>query len=1146
MGLILAECLPDMPHLHSLILDDNRLTDVSLGPLLKQIVKMKDFLELDLSNNKLDEVASQTLAEYLGSTTCPLEKLVIRNADVDDLEGANFIQILCSNEKSRLRELDLSQNLLGSAEQLSSVIDNVVTTGVAFGKLFRSKVCSLERVSVSWNLIRLASGVAMASSLGANTSLTELDLSSNGLGTDGGLALAASLMSNHALRNVNLANNNLDGQACFALCAAVCENKVLRRVVFDDNPIGSLGARALMQVPTVVGSRISLSARGCNTTIVQSNPHNFDFDKILHTYTITLSNPFDRAVAIFLLNLVACHHTFIFTRFDVDHSPTNNGKFEPVELVPYLCADKEMYFDERQIDVKDTLEGLLEACSDREMAKEFFDEVDEDKSGELEPPEFRSLLLSIGIEIDNEQLDEVFEFYDTDQGGTIGLSEFLVFLKKQHEDVTKRLEDHLHSPALIKKGAARIMSNGRHDPKAPKYLPPAHGRAIITVEDGFARKAIYRTLSACDKMHIEAVSAHSTDPSSMTAHGVAGAKLRVEEAYVLYKQMVEETGNKVRVLVSLLPQLAQPQDARLLVTKALSGDRLEMMKLKSVVGSALRPLMGLCNGFYLLDLSNPFDRMCLTRLLEVSSTRADDLRANCRVPIHRFSSDFSQKKNDNNCFRNEVYTPAGEEPRFITVNNHFASPIPTSGTLSFDFSGGNRPTEDDMVASDARVVKTLASLYLLDDDMLGAAMRKLARLKRQADRCLEGKGVTLYECEWERALKIGQAKVLFYDSKTQREEQMRVALEVTEEVSFAYDSRAAIAAAVDVSDAELVKFIVGDVDLLKDETENLGSIYRVKSTTSAATSKGDGDSVSEEGKTEETRAQTEAAGGVSSDGRSSPTTAEEADPAATFQNNVHATMDEYQRKFRLLLLSSGVSTAAKAARMIDALDAALNKQWLLSRHLALVCELFAHLGSAKRTSIFGTYRVDIVVMLFERLVDTHNFDLVLRVLTPYEVACVIARIGWLNIFCPMKPEGCIELNLGVYEERQIAKMVNVLATVEPGENWPVKQFKWKYQDECMPGWELKLSWMEDLPNGAGLPERGFMALQYYAGDGKMLNGCRPHVKLRKALMHLVNMSEEGMRIEEEEVDEGIGKKDSDGITYIKQNLEAQWRPYLCK
>ena len=258
-------------------------------------------------------------------------------------------------------------------------------------------------------------------------------------------------------------------------------------------------------------------------------------------------------------------------------------------------------------------------------------------------------------------------------------------------------------------------------------------------------------------------------------------------------------------------------------------------------------------------------------------------------------------------------------------------------------------------------------------------------------------------------------------------------------------------------------------------------------------------------------------------------------------------MDEYQRKFRLLLLSSGVSTAAKAARMIDALDAALNKQWLLSRHLALVCELFAHLGSAKRTSIFGTYRVDIVVMLFERLVDTHNFDLVLRVLTPYEVACVIARIGWLNIFCPMKPEGCIELNLGVYEERQIAKMVNVLATVEPGENWPVKQFKWKYQDECMPGWELKLSWMEDLPNGAGLPERGFMALQYYAGDGKMLNGCRPHVKLRKALMHLVNMSEEGMRIEEEEeVDEGIGKKDSDGITYIKQNLEAQWRPYLCK
>ena len=70
----------------------------------------------------------------------------------------------------------------------------------------------------------------------------------------------------------------------------------------------------------------------------------------------------------------------------------------------------------------------------------------------------------------------------------------------------------------------------------------------------------------------------------------------------------------------------------------------------------------------------------------------------------------------------------------------------------------------------------------------------------------------------------------------------------------------------------------------------------------------------------------------------------------------------------------------------------------------------------------GTYRVEILVDLFNRLVDLHNFEVVLAVLTPFEVACVQCRIGFLHYFNPFKPEGFHTTDLSLREERVVAKM----------------------------------------------------------------------------------------------------------------------------
>jgi len=59
------------------------------------------------------------------SPTCPLERLILRNADVDDFECERFVEAIKCN--SSLVELDLSNNKIGSAENLNTVMPDLVT-----------------------------------------------------------------------------------------------------------------------------------------------------------------------------------------------------------------------------------------------------------------------------------------------------------------------------------------------------------------------------------------------------------------------------------------------------------------------------------------------------------------------------------------------------------------------------------------------------------------------------------------------------------------------------------------------------------------------------------------------------------------------------------------------------------------------------------------------------------------------------------------------------------------------------------------------------------------------------------------------------------------------------------------------------------
>jgi hypothetical protein len=135
--------------------------------------------------------------------------------------------------------------------------------------------CCLETLKLSWNSIRLGSGISLANAIAFNKSLRILDLSYNAIGSDGGKIVGQSLYDNKTLEKLILANNNIDGEACFVICAATEHNFTLKELCLDGNPIGEMGAKSIMNIPSIIGSRCAISCLRCNIGVRQP-PGSFD------------------------------------------------------------------------------------------------------------------------------------------------------------------------------------------------------------------------------------------------------------------------------------------------------------------------------------------------------------------------------------------------------------------------------------------------------------------------------------------------------------------------------------------------------------------------------------------------------------------------------------------------------------------------------------------------------------------------------------------------------------------------------------------------------------------------------------------------------------------------------------------------------
>jgi hypothetical protein len=220
-----------------------------------------------------------------------------------------------------------------------------------------------------------------------------------------------------------------------------------------------------------------------------------------------------------------------------------------------------------------------------------------------------------------------------------------------------------------------------------------------------------------------------------------------------------------------------------------------------------------------------------------------------------------------------------------------------------------------------------------------------------------------------------------------------------------------------------------------------------------------------------------------------------------FQSSELNSVDVYGHHIKEMIgediLRPTTDLAFIAARVIDAFETILAGRFLTCAQLALLIDRYP--GGNIQINAYSTYRVELIVSLFSYLVDVINFDIVLKELEPKEMAMCYYRLGWLCCWNPVKPEGCITLNLTRHEERHIAKILITLSYEETGENWQMVSFQESVGGEPLPDWQLPASWYEE----SGLPTQGVLTLQYYSGKGKQMHDCAPNVNCRMSLMPLV-------------------------------------------
>ena len=84
MAVILAESIKELPYVQSINLKDNNLSCIGLCAIFHAVMNITNLLSLDIADNNIGPDSSLALGDYLQTPNCPLVRLGLQHADVDD------------------------------------------------------------------------------------------------------------------------------------------------------------------------------------------------------------------------------------------------------------------------------------------------------------------------------------------------------------------------------------------------------------------------------------------------------------------------------------------------------------------------------------------------------------------------------------------------------------------------------------------------------------------------------------------------------------------------------------------------------------------------------------------------------------------------------------------------------------------------------------------------------------------------------------------------------------------------------------------------------------------------------------------------------------------------------------------------------
>ena len=592
------------------------------------------------------------------------------------------------------------------------------TAGVSIGELLMDSRCSLTKLQVAWNMIRFLSGVALMRAIKHSHSLTYLDISYNGLAVDGGEMLGDALHANKSLRVLKLAHNNISARPCCTILSGVLSCVSIVELDLSENPIGEEGARSLLAVNLHHGQRVSINIHGCSLRVKDPTCW-FNSNSVADSYSLKLEQPYERCVCVELLRMVA-RSAEVSIR-SIEYTPPNESTAQELQLDLYSAHIPEMKTQlRRQKTGIEEIAGDIEQARSmfRSAADRIFKQYDMDDSGGLDRDEIAVLLTQLGLEGSMGIVDKLMTIYDTDGSGLIEEEEFISFLMdvkttQEQRDIWSSTDRYIY----LKGGP----TNSKGEPEI--YIPPDCGvmkiqldieRAATDRADAISQESVENMLNSTKTV---------SDSSALFEYALTVMKLNFGEAQTFFKVMVKELGSVLQVVMKLLPRMATPADARMLISYVTNHDFEQQHHLRTAVGSVYRVYLGLPNGFYRLNLAEAGDRECLQRLLEINYTCAS----------HRRRADLGDTSQHGNWFgfRNTVL-----DAQPLVMDKEWLERIPEKGRLEFDFVALETVPMNETEISNLKLFRLLTTLGLVTEDK---RKRLFGKLKQEA---IEGRAVS--------------------------------------------------------------------------------------------------------------------------------------------------------------------------------------------------------------------------------------------------------------------------------------------------------------------------------------------------------------------------------------------------------------------